>query len=157
MGHRGSRWEGGLSCCRSVARGNGQAGRIHTSGGFTRKRRTLVPSMLMEIAHKEIVPGTVVITLTGKLMMGLESEQIVTLVDELLSQGKRKIIFDLSGVKAIDSTGIGRFISSYNKVGAVDGDLRMAGATGHVFQTFHVSLLDTVFRFFPTLDEALAA
>jgi len=157
MGHRRSRWEGGLSCCRSVARGNGQAGRNHTSGGFTRKRRTLVPSMLMEIAHKEIVPGTVVITLTGKLMMGLESEQIVTLVDELLSQGKRKIIFDLSGVKAIDSTGIGRFISSYNKVGAVDGDLRMAGATGHVFQTFHVSLLDTVFRFFPTLDEALAA
>ena len=106
MGHRRSRWEGGLSCCRSVARGNGQAGRNHTSGGFTRKRRTLVPSMLMEIAHKEIVPGTVVITLTGKLMMGLESEQIVTLVDELLSQGKRKIIFDLSGVKAIDSTGI---------------------------------------------------
>jgi len=113
--------------------------------------------MLMEIAHKEIVPGTVVITLTGKLMMGLESEQIVTVVDDLLRQGKRKIIFDLSGVKAIDSTGIGRFISSYNKVGAVDGDLRMAGATGHVFQTFHVSLLDTVFRFFPTLDEALAA
>lgn len=113
--------------------------------------------MLMEMSHKEIAPGTVVITLAGKLWMGPESEKIVTLVEELLRQGKRTIIFDLSGVVAIDSTGIGRFISSYNKVGAVDGDLRMAGATGHVFQTFHVSLLDTVFRFFPTLEEALQA
>jgi anti-sigma B factor antagonist len=113
--------------------------------------------MLMEMSHTEIAPGKVVITLAGKLMMGLESEQIVTLVEDLLRQGKRTIIFDLSGVKAIDSTGIGRFISSYNKVGAVDGDLRMAGATGHVFQTFHVSLLDTVFRFFPTVDDAVKA
>ena len=113
--------------------------------------------MLMEIGHKEIAPGTVVITLTGKLMMGLESEKIVTLVEDLLRQGKRTIIFDLSGVVAIDSTGIGRFISSYNKVGAVSGDLRMAGATGHVFQTFHVSLLDTVFRFYPTVEAASAA
>jgi anti-anti-sigma factor len=110
--------------------------------------------MLMEMSHKEIAAGTVVITLTGKLMMGLESEKIVTLVEDLLRQGTRKIIFDLSGVVAIDSTGIGRFISSYNKVGAVGGDLRMAGATGHVFQTFHVSLLDTVFRFFPSVEAA---
>lgn len=113
--------------------------------------------MLMEISHKEVAPGTVVITLNGKLMMGRESEQIVTVVEDVLKQGKRTIIFDLSGVAAIDSTGIGRFISSYNKVGAADGDLRMAGATGHVFQTFHVSLLDTVFRFFPTLEAAMNA
>jgi anti-anti-sigma factor len=110
--------------------------------------------MLMEISHNEIAPGTVVITLAGKLMMGPESEKIVTLVDELLSQAKRTIIFDLAGVTAIDSTGIGRFISSYNKVGAAGGDLRMAAATGHVFQTFHVSLLDTVFRFFPSVEAA---
>jgi len=35
--------------------------------------------------------------------------------------------------------------------------MRMAGATGHVFQTFHISLLDTVFRFFPSVDEAARA
>lgn len=113
--------------------------------------------MLLEISHNEIAPGTVVIALAGKLMMGPESEKIVTLVEDLLRQGKRTIIFDLGGVAAIDSTGIGRFISSYNKIGAAGGDLRMAGATGHVFQTFHVSLLDTVFRFFPTVEAASQA
>ena len=113
--------------------------------------------MALEISQHEIVPGKLVITLAGKLMMGPESEKIVAAVEESLRKGIRTIIFDLSGVVAIDSTGIGRFISSYNKIGAVDGDLRMAGATGHVFQTFHISLLDTVFRFFPTVDDALQA
>jgi hypothetical protein len=31
----------------------------------------------------------------------------------------------------------------------------MAGATGHVFQTFHVSLLDQIFPFFSTPEEAV--
>ena len=113
--------------------------------------------MQMEMNHKEIAPGTEVIALSGKLMMGPESEKIVTLVEDLVKQGRRTVIFDMSGVVAIDSTGIGRFISSYNKLGAVDGEMRMAGATGHVFQTFHISLLDTVFRFFPSVDEAARA
>ena len=57
-------------------------------------------------------------------------------------------------VTAIDSTGIGRFIWSYNKIAAMGGDMRMAGATGHVLQTFRVSLLDTVFSFYDSVEEA---
>ena len=49
--------------------------------------------MLMEMSHREIAPGAVEITLRGKIMLGLESEQIVNLVDELLRQGTRTIIF----------------------------------------------------------------
>jgi anti-sigma B factor antagonist len=110
--------------------------------------------MLMEISHREVAPGAVEIALGGKIMLGLESEQIVTLVEELLRTGTRTIIFNLAGVKAIDSTGVGRFIWSYNKIAAAGGDMRMAGATGHVLQTFRVSLLDTVFSFYNSLEEA---
>jgi len=113
--------------------------------------------MLMEISHTEIAPATAVVTLTGKLMMGPESAQIVNLVDDLIKRGKRIVVFDMSGVTAIDSTGIGRFIYTYNKLAGLGGDMRMAGATGHVFQTFKVSLLDQVFRFFPTVEEAVNA
>jgi len=109
----------------------------------------------MEISHREIAPETAVVTLSGKLMMGTDTEQVVTLVERLLGEGKRTVIFDLAGVSSVDSTGVGRFISSYNKIMAVGGEMRMAGATGHVFQTFHVSLLDTVFPFFAGVDEAL--
>lgn len=112
--------------------------------------------MPLEISHREIAPSTVAVTLTGKLMLGPEGEGIVTLVDTLLSQGKRVIIFDLSGLIVIDSTGIGRFIAAYNKIVAAGGEMRMAGATGHLYQSFHVSMLDQVFPFYPTVEAAAA-
>ena len=119
------------------------------------KQRTLMACMPLEITHKEVAPGTVVVTLAGKLMLGPLGEEIVTLVEELLRKGDRTIVFDLSGVTVIDSTGIGRFIASYNKIVAAGGEMRMAGATGHLFHSFKVSLLDQVFPFFPTVDEAV--
>src|SRR4051812_11835474 len=112
--------------------------------------------MPLEISHKEVAPATVVVTLAGKLMLGADGENIPSLVEDFLRQGKKTIIFDLSGVTVIDSTGIGRFIASYNKIAAAGGEMRMAGATGHLFQSFHVSLLDQVFPFFPTAEEAIA-
>jgi len=72
--------------------------------------------MLMEINHRETAPGVVVIRLSGRVMLGPESEQIVTLVEGLLRDGKSTIIFDLAGVRSLDSTGIGRFIACYNKI-----------------------------------------
>ena len=110
---------------------------------------------MIEIAQREIAPGTVVITLTGKMMLGPEGDEIVSMVEKQLSAGTRKFVFDLSGVTVIDSTGIGRFISSFNKIMAAGGEMRMAGATGHVMQSFRVSLLDKVFSFYPSLQQAL--
>lgn len=109
----------------------------------------------MEISHHEVAPGVVVITLAGKLTLGTETGKITSLVDELLRQGKRTLIFDLAAISSIDSTGIGRFISSFNKIGSAGGEMRMAGASKQVFQAFHVSLLDTILRFYPTLEEAV--
>ena len=111
--------------------------------------------MSMHIGHLEAAPGKVVVTLSGRVMMGPASEGIVTLVGELLRQGNRFVVFDLSAVTSIDSTGIGRFISSFNKLTAAGGEMRMAGDTGHIFESFHVSLLDTVFSFCGSVEEAL--
>ena len=80
---------------------------------------------------------------------------MITLVTERLAAGDRKFIFDLSGVTVIDSTGIGRFIACFNKIMGAGGEMRMAGATGHVMQSFRVSLLDKIFSFYPTLQQAL--
>jgi len=110
---------------------------------------------MIEIAHREVAPGTLVITLTGKFMLGPEGDEIVGLVEQHLAAGTRKFVFDLTGVTVIDSTGIGRFISSFNKIMAAGGEMRMAGASGHVMQSFKVSLLDKVFSFYPTLQQAL--
>jgi len=112
--------------------------------------------MALAITQTEAGPDKVVVTLEGKLMLGPEGEEIPAMVERFLQQGKKTIIFDLAGLTMIDSTGIGRFIASYNKIVAAGGEMRMAGATGHLFQSFHVSLLDQVFPFYPTVEEARA-
>ena len=63
--------------------------------------------------------------------MGPESEKIVEAVDQLLNKGYRTVIFDLSAITSIDSTGIGRFILSFNRIQAAGGEMRMrtVGAT----------------------------
>lgn len=119
--------------------------------------RAYTERFMLEITHTEIDPATAIIKLTGKVMMGADSEPIVTLVDRFLGEGKQVIIFDVSEVTRMDSTGVGRFIYSFNRITSSGGTMRVAGATGHIFDIFHVSLLDTVIPFFPTLEAAQTA
>jgi anti-sigma B factor antagonist len=116
---------------------------------------TLIACMPLEITTRDAAPGVVVVALAGKLMLGSDGADIPEMVDAFLREGKKTIVFDLSGVTTIDSTGIGRFIAAFNKIVMAGGDMRMAGATGHLFQSFHISLLDQVFPFFDTADEAV--
>lgn len=88
-------------------------------------------------------------------MLGDESQKIETLFAELISKNHRKFVFELSGVRHIDSTGLGRFISCLNMAMKVEGKLRMAGASGVVREGFRVTRLDTVFEFFPDMDTAI--
>lgn len=97
-----------------------------------------------------------VLILRGKLMLGEDCLQLEAVIPELLKAGRTKLIFDLSGVTHIDSTGIGRFIDTYSKLAKVSGRMRLAGATGAVRDSFRVTRLDTVFSFFPTVEEARA-
>ncbi len=112
---------------------------------------------MLQIEHRELKPGVILITLTGRVMLGPDSARIETLVADSLAQGHKKFIFEMSGVSHIDSTGIGRFISSFNKVMQAGGKMHMAGAAGAVRDGFRVTRLDTVFKFFPDVEAACAA
>jgi anti-sigma B factor antagonist len=109
----------------------------------------------MTIGHDDAVSEVAVISPAGRVTLGQRSEQIEELVEKMLSAGKKIIVFDLAGITKIDSTGIGRFISSYNKIRSVGGEMRMAGATEHLSKIFRVTRLDSVFRFYTTVADAL--
>ena len=108
----------------------------------------------MQISQETIAPGKAVIHLQGKVMISEASDRVGAAVEELVQAGTRTIIIDLSGVTALDSTGIGYLIAGYNRIMAAGGEMRMAGATGHIMQNFRVNQLDRVFAFFPSVAEA---
>ncbi len=110
--------------------------------------------MNLTIQHEEIAPATRLITIRGKLLLGPGCTELETLVPQLVEAGARNLVFDLSGVTRIDSTGIGRFIDTYGRLRKSGGQMRLAGVAGSVRDSFHLTRLDTVFSFYPTVDEA---
>ena len=111
----------------------------------------------LQIEQKEAAPGLVVIVLSGRLMLGPESADLEALVGNLVGQGIRRIIIDMTAVSHIDSTGIGRCIASLNKCMTAGAKLHMAGAGGQVREAFRVTRLDRMFKFFDQVPDAQAA
>ena len=111
----------------------------------------------LELRHEEVDPGVVVITLAGKLMLGRESEQVTMLVPQLLQQGSRAIIFEIGGLTRVDSTGIGRFISSYNRIEEAGAKMAIVAPTPHLRECFRATQLDRVFSFYTDVPAARAA
>ena len=111
----------------------------------------------LQFQHQEVEPGVVVITLAGKLLLGGEGERVVGLVADFLARGGRGIIFDIAGLTRVDSTGIGRFIASYNRIEAAGGKMAIAAATPHLRECFHATQLDRIFRFYDNVPAARAA
>ena len=92
---------------------------------------------------------------SGAILLGPESEGIDRLIRDGLRAGKRAFLFDLSEVKKIDSTGIGRFISAYNLILKAEAELRFVCVPGLVLRSFQATRLDTVFRILASRHEAL--
>ncbi len=110
---------------------------------------------MLDITTESPKPGVTVIKLSGKLMMGPESAAMEKLVNERLDSGDRHLVFDLSELRQIDSTGIGRFIACFNRLLPLNGTMGMAAAQPTIRQSFRVTRLDTVFRFYEGIQDAL--
>lgn len=110
--------------------------------------------MSLALEYRDVQPSTALITLSGKLLLGQDSAQLEALVPQLIASGHKTLIFDLAGVTHIDSTGIGRFIDTYSRLAKVGGKMRLAAVSGAVLDSFHVTRLDTVFSFYPSVEAA---
>jgi anti-sigma B factor antagonist len=109
---------------------------------------------MLEIETKEPAPGITVLKLKGRLMQGPESEGIEALVRKLLGENRKKLIVDLSGVDYVDSAGLGTLTFCSATMQAGGGALRMAGAQPLPQKLFHVTKLDKILSFFPTVEDA---
>ena len=70
--------------------------------------------------------------------------------------GPGRVVLDLSDVEFIDSSGLGAIVAAMKQLGG-NRMLDLAGLNPTVEKVFRLTRMDTVFRLFPTLDEAMAA
>lgn len=112
--------------------------------------------MLLKIETRKVEPDITVVELAGRIMLGPESRQVESLIHDLLKRNERKLIFDLSAVEYVDSTGIGTVTLCFSLVKKAGGALRVAGAQGKVWHLFKLTKLDTVLKFYPSVEAATA-
>jgi len=112
---------------------------------------------MLEIQTKRMEPDIVVLEITGKITLGRESKQLEWATDTLVKEQQKKVIFDLTGVTRIDSTGIGIIVMSAAHVRNVGGELRVAGATGHVEHVLRLSSVDRLVAMHPSTTAAAEA
>jgi anti-anti-sigma regulatory factor len=63
--------------------------------------------MILSIEAKQIPPDITVLEMTGRIILGNNSRDVELKLFELLADEAKKIIFDLSRITILDSTGIG--------------------------------------------------
>lgn len=110
--------------------------------------------MVLTLETRQCEPGITVIELGGRLTVGQERGQIEAVVLKALNAGTRKLVFDLSHVGYIDSTGVGIIAYCFGKISQQGGHAAIAGASGLVKEIFRLTRLDNVIPFFPDAPTA---
>jgi anti-sigma B factor antagonist len=78
--------------------------------------------------------------------------------DQMRSQtenGPGIVVLDLRQVQFVDSSGLGAIVASMKAMGR-DKTLALAGLTPTVDKVFRLTRMDSVFRMYPTLEDALS-
>lgn len=98
--------------------------------------------------------GTVIIELKGKLVGGPLADHMERTLTNLLNQGKKQIIVDLSRITILNSSGMGILISGFTRVKASGGTLKLANVTNKIRGLLSITKLNSIFELYPSVDEA---
>jgi len=112
---------------------------------------------MLEIQTKQLPPDIVVLEITGRITIGRECKQLEWAADSLVREKQqKKIIFDLTGVTHIDSTGIGIIVMSAGQAKQAGGELRLAGINPHLEKILKVTSIDKLVSCNATVTDAAA-
>ena len=70
-------------------------------------------------------------------------------------ESNSKIVFDMTGVRFVDSAGLGALLSCLRQLNAAGGDLKLCEMAKHIRALFELARMHRVFEIFNTRDEAV--
>ena len=94
--------------------------------------------MITETKTRKVEPDLTVFEISGRLNLGNSLITVENAIRRLIDDGARKLAVDLSGLNAIDSSGIGMLVSVCGHIEQKGGRLRVAGAQGAVSKALAV-------------------
>lgn len=96
-----------------------------------------------------------VFTLTGELIDKNQATGLMEEIDSLIEEGEKKFVFDLSGLRYINSSGLNVLIHTLTKARKAGGEALVANVSKKVNELLIITKLNTVFTVADTVDSAL--
>ena len=110
--------------------------------------------MALHIESKD-TDGVTILTLSGRVTLGDESNQLRTSIKELLKHGRKRLVLDLAEVSYIDSAGLGTLVAAYTSTRSEGGEVRLASVTRRFDELLNITKLVTIFSVYDTVAEAV--
>lgn len=110
--------------------------------------------MALKVTSRE-VEGVSVLALEGRIVLGEESTQLREKVKGLLSQGKKKIVLNMSNVTFIDSAGLGTLVAAHSSAKTQGAALKLCHLGSKFQEVLQITKLVTVFDVEKTEAEAI--
>ena len=110
--------------------------------------------MQLSIETKRIAPDIAILAMNGRITMGNDCLQVEWNSKQLLGENVKKLIFDLTNVSHVDSTGIGIIVMMAGRVKEAGGQLRIAGTNEHVHKVLTLTSIDKLIPLYDTAEAA---
>ncbi len=98
-----------------------------------------------------------VIHLKGKLVGGPLAAEFGQTLNNLIEQGKKNVIVDMSHVGFISSSGLGILISGLTSLKKAGGDLKLAAISNKMEGLLSITKLDKIFEQYDSVEKAEAS
>lgn len=97
----------------------------------------------------------IIVDLTGRIVLGNPSQILHEVMDQLVAEGWKKILLNLSAVEWIDSAGIGELVAGTRMAQRFGVDVRLVRVGDRVRHVLSISRLLPLFQVFENEQEAL--
>lgn len=103
---------------------------------------------------QSLSPRRAILAFEGR-MTAVNAPALKEQIKALVASGVVELIFDLSQVTFLDSSGLAVLVSALKATHEHDGWVRLVGMNPQVQSIFQMTMLDRVFGIFPDLASAL--
>jgi anti-sigma B factor antagonist len=110
----------------------------------------------MEI-RKEVKDGIAIIYLSGNLLGENANGPVLEFLKEQLDGGTRKVLFNLSDLKFINSTGLGMLMTAVARVKNAGGEMYLCNVPEIMTKILKMMKLETTFPMAASEQEAVAS
>lgn len=96
-----------------------------------------------------------ILDLKGRLTAGLGDQILRDAVDELLAEGRRRILLNLSEVSFLDSAGVGELVAGLKTSRRFQAELKLLNVGERVYSTLDMARLLPTFEIYNDESEAV--